>query len=152
MNWKAIKMKKYIHYGSDKFDKDKFKGIENIQFFNKPNGGLWACEVGTKFGWKEFCELEQLDWVNLSDSFEFELTPEARVLRLHTLDDYIEFRSKYAVNDIGIKIALGYDFEKIAKEYDVIDFKIGELYMALYGWDVDSILVLNPDIVKEISL
>ena len=54
-------MKKYIHYGSAKFDKSKFKCIENIQFFNKPNGGLWACEVGTKFGWKEFCELENID-------------------------------------------------------------------------------------------
>ena len=141
-------MSRYIHYGSAKFDKSKFKVIENIQFFNKPNGGLWGCEVGTKFGWKEFCELENIDWVNLSDSFEFELTPEARVLRLHNLDDYVEFRSKYAINDIGIKLALGYDFERIAKEYDVIDFKVGELYMALHGWDVDSIVVLNPDVIK----
>lgn len=141
-------MSRYIHYGSAKFDKSKFKVIENIQFFNKPNGGLWGCEVGTKFGWKEFCELENIDWVNLSDSFEFELTPEARVLRLHNLDDYVEFRSKYAINDIGIKLALGYDFERIAKEYDVIDFKVGELYMTLYGWDVDSIVVLNPDVIK----
>lgn len=70
------------------------------------------------------------------------------MLRLHNLDDYVEFRSKYAINDIGIKLALGYDFERIAKEYDVIDFKIGELYMALYGWDVDSIVVLNPDVIK----
>lgn len=141
-------MSKYIHYGSAKFDKSKFKSIENIQFFNKPSGGLWGCEVGTKFRWKEFCELENIDWVNLSDSFEFELTPEARMLRLHNLDDYVEFRSKYAINDIGIKLALGYDFERIAKEYDVIDFKVGELYMALYGWDVDSIVVLNPDVIK----
>lgn len=148
MTWKAINMKKYIHYGSAKFDKSKFKSIENIQFFNKPSGGLWACEVGTKFGWKEFCELENIDWVDLSDSFEFELKPEARVLRLHNSDDYIEFRSKYAINDIGIKLALGYDFERIAKEYDVIDFKVGELYMALCGWDVDSIVVLNPDVIK----
>lgn len=141
-------MSRYIHYGSAKFDKSKFKVIENIQFFNKPNGGLWGCEVGTKFGWKEFCELENIDWVDLSDSFEFELKPEAKVLRLHNLDDYVEFRSKYAINDIGIKLALGYDFERIAKEYDVIDFKVGELYMALYGWDVDSIVVLNPDVIK----
>lgn len=141
-------MSRYIHYGSAKFDKSKFKSIENIQFFNKPSGGLWGCEVGTKFGWKEFCELENIDWVNLSDSFEFELTPEARVLRLHNLDDYVEFRSKYAINDIGIKLALGYDFERIAKEYDVIDFKVGELYMALHSWDVDSIVVLNPDVIK----
>lgn len=141
-------MSRYIHYGSAKFDKSKFKSIENIQFFNKPSGGLWGCEVGTKFGWKEFCELENIDWVNLSDSFEFELTPEARVLRLHNLDDYVEFRSKYAINDIGIKLTLGYDFERIAKEYDVIDFKVGELYMTLYGWDVDSIVVLNPDVIK----
>ena len=141
-------MSRYIHYGSAKFDKSKFKSIENIQFFNKPSGGLWGCEVGTKFGWKEFCELENIDWVNLSDSFEFELTTEARVLRLHNPDDYVEFRSKYAINDIGIKLALGYDFERIAKEYDVIDFKVGELYMALYGWDVDSIVVLNSDVIK----
>ncbi len=46
------------------------------------------------------------------------------------------------------------DFEKLSKIYDVIEANISnsnELYFALYGWDCDSILVMNPDVIQEIQ-
>ena len=46
------------------------------------------------------------------------------------------------------------DFEKmLADGWDAIEFRLSEdseLYWALYGWDCDSILVMNPDVVEEI--
>ena len=43
------------------------------------------------------------------------------------------------------------DFEELKKEYDAIEVIISDgLYYALYGWDCDSILILNKDIVEEL--
>ena len=44
------------------------------------------------------------------------------------------------------------DFEKLSHKYDAIEVNISsddELYYKLYGWDCDSILVMNPDVVQE---
>ena len=53
---------------------------------------------------------------------------------------------------MGINIFL--DFEKLSKEYDAIEVNISEcrdLYYSLYGWDCDSIVIMNPDIIEEIK-
>ena len=49
----------YIHYGSKKFDTERFTPIQNCYPRNKPIGGLWASEVDAQFGWKTWCEGEQ---------------------------------------------------------------------------------------------
>ena len=42
------------------------------------------------------------------------------------------------------------DFEKIAEEYDAIEVNIdNSLYYALYTWDCDSILIMNPNIIRD---
>ena len=43
------------------------------------------------------------------------------------------------------------DFEAIALKYDAIEVNISndwKLYDALYGWDCDSILVMNKKIIE----
>ena len=46
------------------------------------------------------------------------------------------------------------DFEKLLSDgVDAIELFISddrELYWSLYGWDCDSILIMNPDVVREI--
>ena len=45
------------------------------------------------------------------------------------------------------------DFEKLSKEYDAIEVFISkdeQLYWDLYGWDCDSILIMNSDIIEEV--
>ena len=45
------------------------------------------------------------------------------------------------------------DFEKIKEEYDAIEVLISsdhQLYYDLYGWDCDSLLVLNKECIEEI--
>ena len=49
----------YIHYGSKKFDTERFTPIKNCYPRNKPIGGLWASDVNAPFGWKKWCEGEQ---------------------------------------------------------------------------------------------
>ena len=43
------------------------------------------------------------------------------------------------------------DYEKLADEYDAIEVLISEdsrLYKALYTWDCDSIVIINPDVIQ----
>jgi hypothetical protein len=45
------------------------------------------------------------------------------------------------------------DFEKLARDYDAVEILAGsnvDLYYAFYGWDCDSILIMNPYVIKEI--
>jgi len=54
-------------------------------------------------------------------------------------------------NDLNISSWKLLDFEKLAGIYDAIDVSISndpELHFALYGWDCDSILIMNPDIIQ----
>ena len=83
----------YIHYGSNKFDINKFKPIENIRFFNKPKGGLWGCESNSKFSWKDFAKSE-MD-TDIDTYFKFRIKGSARVLKLHTQEDFNKFHSIY---------------------------------------------------------
>ena len=42
------------------------------------------------------------------------------------------------------------DFEELSKKYDAIEVWISKdsnLYFELYGWDCDSILIMNPKII-----
>ena len=52
----------------------------------------------------------------------------------------------------GISVYYVPDFEKmLVNGWDAIELHLSEcgaLYWALYGWDCDCILVMNPDIVE----
>ena len=46
------------------------------------------------------------------------------------------------------------DFEKLAETYDAIEVSISddfELYYQLYGWDCNSIVIMNPKIIVELE-
>ena len=146
----------YIHYGSKKFDTERFTPIQNCYPRNKPIGGLWASDVNAPFGWKKWCEGEQYRTKHYTESncFRFQLSGNAKILVL-TCEEEVG-----ALPQLGDKDIVGYkpDFEKImAMGYDVIDYRlsddisgIGKLYWCLYGWDCDSILVLNPNVIIPI--
>ena len=149
-------MKTYIHYGSKQFDKNKFKPIENMPNFSKPRGGFWASDVNAEFGWKEWNDNENFRECNVENSFKFTLNPNARIY---------EINSRYEAENMpqqGGQINRHYDilgcypdFEKIvAMGYDAVEVTLSRdwgLYHALYGWDCDSILILNKDIVIPIT-
>ena len=149
--------KTYIHYGSDKFDSNKFLPIVNQDHdWTKPKqGGLWASAVGAEYGWKEWCIGNEMFQGCLKKSFTFDLSPSARVCHLRSVNDLKKLpKLPHIVQSSYYKV----DFEKAMEEYDAIEIHLSDevtdnfeqgLYFRLYGWDCDSILIMNPDIIKE---
>lgn len=147
---------KYIHYGCDRFDINKFEPIKNQEWASpKPAGGFWASTLDTPRNWKNWCEDENFFLDKLKTSFTFELTPDARVFHLYR-SDQLEQLPEY--NSIFKSTWYCIDFEKAMEDWDAIELHLSDeifddflesLYFRLYGWDCDSILIMNPGIIME---
>lgn len=154
-------MNKYIHYGHDKFDINLFKPIKKRLMFSKPDGGFWASSKDYEFPWSAWCENENYTYENDFLFFEFSLLPNSKIL---TIDQYekleklpedketIKIQKKIHIyeNPLNPKYI---DFEKLSLEYDAIEVLISKdfdkLHFSLYGWDCDSILIMNPNIISK---
>lgn len=148
----------YIHYGSKKFDIRRFKPIQNKLYRTKPIGGLWASRIDAKFGWKDWNEIEDFKKCDPDNSFSFIFEDESKIFKI----DDVEKIKKLPL----ISIRDSFSFEEGLEEYH-IDFenclKIGidaieligkinsALYYGLYGWDCESIVVLNPNSIIPIQ-
>lgn len=140
----------YIHYGSKSFDKERFKDPENIPYQNKPSGGFLASPIDAKYGWREWNEESGFTDCEEQNSFKFVLRKNATVYHIRNRRDY--FRLPKLVSPLVGREERCPDFEKIGEEYDAIELHFSEyknLYWTVYGWDCDSILILNPDIIEE---
>ena len=146
-------MKNYIHYGHTKFDKSVFNKIKNVDCSTKPKGGLWASDVGAEYGWKEWCNENEFRDCDKENSFTFTLSDDAKILYIESVND-LESLPK-GKDKFGLNFSSWYllDFEKLAETYDAVEVSISsdfDLYYKLYGWDCDSIVIMNPDIVVEL--
>lgn len=162
----------YIHYGDDHYDPAKMKRAKNQPYpWNKPDGdtGLWASRVDATYGWKDWCENENFRECIDEHSFLFSLKPDANVVMVHCLKDLFEIpeadtSNYYSEREHIFDFIDDYriDFEECLNEgIDAIelgwygdewaDVKDDDMYMALYGWDCDCILVLNPDVIIPIE-
>lgn len=142
----------YIHYGDDTFRKEMYRPIKNREYrFTKPRFGFWASPVSTDYGWRDFCEREELE-SDLSRFFTFALSDGARVLRIREVYD-LTWLPQLPGESLRGEVYL--DFEMIAESFDAIEVLFGKertvksyaLRTALNFWDCDSLLVLNPDVV-----
>ena len=152
-------MRKYIHYGHSRFMRELFQPIRNQEFFTKPMGGLWASPVDADFGWKTWNDNEHFRECSEDNSFTFSLTDSAKVYRIYSVGDlkrlpeyknYIVPGRWYCI-DFEKCVELGYDAIElhISEEERIDDAEPFEcLYFRLYGWDCDSILIMNPDVVE----
>lgn len=140
-------MKNYIHYGHCSFDPKRFLPIKNRRSIPKPLGGFWASPTTTTGSmWNDWCEREEYDRCNLNMSFEFDLSYTAKVLRIVRVEQ-LDLLPKSAPNEYGVVYL---DFEALARKYDAIEVLISQdyrLYSTLFGWDVDTLLVFNPNII-----
>lgn len=140
---------KYIHYGHKKFIKKLFQKVQN-GYTPKPDGGFWASPIDAEYGWKQWCEDNKFRECNEDDSFQFELTDDANVLHIRSVDDLKDL--PLAKGDHSWYCL---DFEKLLKSgVDAVELHLSEdrlLYWRLYGWDCDSILIMNKDVVREIN-
>lgn len=154
--------KKYIHYGHDRFDRNLFVPILNRALFVKPFGGLWASPVDAAWGWKQWCESENFHKGDMRKSFTFTLTDDANVIHIRSVDglNCLPKQGPYK----RLKLDPSWyciDFERLLSEgVDAIELHLSEedhigvdflcgLYWQLYGWDCDSILIMNPEVVSE---
>lgn len=150
-------MKKYIHYGHTKFDKTMFKKIRNdtsILSTKPENGcGFWASDVNAECGWKEWCESEEFRDCNKENSFKFTLADDVKVLYIDSVSDLQSLPKVKDKFDLNFSSWYLLDFEKLAETYDAVEVSISsdfDLCYQLYGWDCDSIVVMNPDVIIEL--
>ena len=144
----------FIHYGHDRFIREAFQPVENRELFPKPSGGLWASPVDASYGWSQWCKDEDFAEINESNSFHFHIKGGANVLHITSvaqLDDL-------PMQECPIKSFTLFrcpDFEELIRRgVDAMWVDISadrDLYMELYGWDCDSIVVLNPDVIEPIE-
>lgn len=142
----------YIHYGHKQFLKQRFTPISNRSFV-KPDGGLWASDVNAEYGWKQWCKGENFRECSEDNAFYFDLAAGSNVLHIRKIED-LENLPKQKIEFAYIaKNVL--DFEAIKETgIDAIELHLSEdyrLYWELYGWDCDSILIMNPDVVCEVT-
>jgi len=143
---------KYIHYGHDKFDKNLFKEIKNREVFVKPSGGLWASNNNYEISWKKWCINEGFKTDSLKLFFEFKLSQNSKILIIDNADKLYKLpKIKMTNSPILGSYNVYLDFEELKKDYDAIEVFISKdhdrLYWDLYGWDCDSILIMNKDII-----
>ena len=140
----------YIHYGHKSFDNKLFDEIKNERAWVKPIGGLWASNINAKYGWRDWCEEQRFRECSIDNSFKFKLKEDSRILKI----DNSDILKKLPIVNAPFRTSwINLDFEKIKEEYDTIEVLISEderLYWDLYGWDCDSLLVLNKEVIEQI--
>lgn len=148
----------YIHYGSKIFNPKLNFPIRNRNYPSvKPYGGLWGSRIGASFGWKDWCKEEDFRDCDPLDSFQFKLKPEAINYIISKTEDLyalpnLKFDKYKYIKDYYIDfekcLSLGIDSIELCwygEEYKYV--RNGNLHYDLYGWDCDSIVILNPDAI-----
>lgn len=146
----------YVHYGATRFNPTKGFPIQNEKHRPKPQGGLWASRKNATFGWKNWCIENEFRECDPANSFEFTMKDESRIVIISTLA--MLRRLPKAKSELSISYCI--DFEKClhlgidaielcwyGDEYQSITGD--DLHFDLYGWDCDSIVVLNPNAVVQ---
>lgn len=158
-------MEKYRNYNNGKFDIQKWENPVNGNWIKPRSGGLWASPVESSWSWKDWCEAENFYDKPFSEVeyFDFSLSEHANVYEINSVYDLKRFKyGRVEGLDLehGIKTFPRYiiDFEKASEEYDAIFLTtIGESTTrysdpySLYGWDCESILILNKEIIEDIE-
>jgi hypothetical protein len=138
-------------YGITKFNPAKFQPIKNRTWANKPEGGLWATPVNSKFGWKQWCELQDFRTNLLKKKFEFYYV--GNIVKIDSLKDAQNKLVWYPV-DVNIpsitRKSINFDYMKYIGVDAIWITENGEsetrfnYEYSMYGWDCESVLIMNP--------
>ena len=157
----------YRHYGDGIFLKEKQEQVLGTRMMKPLGGGIWASPVDSDVTWDVWCSNEHFHEDSLAHHFEFRLRPEARIFVINNDDDFFEFIKKYPGRptdtfekklyssfDEPREVECFPDYIKATKDYDGLEVNISKdprLYHLMYGWDVDSIVIWNYDIIEELT-
>ena len=101
------------------------------------------------YGWRKFCRDNEYE-CDTSSYFRFRLKDSARLLVV-TGDELLEQNHLYAMGHTPSSTYK--DWTSISQRYDAVYIAAGsdrDLYFKYYGWDCDSILVLNFDQIEQV--
>lgn len=124
--------------------------------FIKPYGGLWCSPLDSAYGWIDWCKAESFG----------DITHEQRVILDVDMTNFVVIDS---VEDMESKLLWGQiihspfqaiDFEKIVQQgIDGVYLTEDGQYQTrfsyprnLYGWDCETVLILNERCIKEVSV
>lgn len=131
-----------IHYGAKRYQPHLIRPIENSGWI-KPKGGLWTSPINSKWGWKDWCKSENFRDCDEMNSFKLKFKPDTKIILIDGLDDLLNL-PKYIIEE---KYP---DFALLAAICDAIwltekgQHETHLSYpMSLYGWDCESILIIN---------
>lgn len=161
----------YIHYGclAENYKTDKFEKIKNIPFSTKPSGGFWASPRNRRgkrcyLDWETFCKRDNFHpSTKLNFKFLFCLDVNARIARIETPDDFNLLPKIDISNEAPVSPKTEFiDFEECIRQgIDAIEYNYTEAHKnedsedemdrKMLGWDCDSILILNPEIILKES-
>lgn len=130
--------------------------------FNKPAGGLWLCPyLGNNYpsDWVGFVE-DNCMARDVSNITVFKLKDDAKILILKDPYEFEKEHGKFIDYRAGRLARSNIKFDEMKKEYDAffVDGSIVKLLsgtscafgpVRLYGWDVETLYVMNPDILIE---
>jgi hypothetical protein len=145
-----------VHYGAWKFDLKKFEKIENT-IWCKPKGGLWTSPINSKYSWKRFCKSEHFRSNSLKSRMILKLDDSTNILKIDSLKDALKM--KWLIHKFNNKFEMQFpNFELLKTKYDAIYLtRNGERETrlsrphSLYGWDVETVFIMNPLKIKQIS-
>ena len=158
-------MKQYIHYGASMLDKSRVSETRKGYILkSKPDKGLWASPVNAEWGWKDWCEAEDFRMDTFSESFRFRIDKKAKILRVRCEEDilpFVIFDTDETINRfrgmLGCKTEISdeLDLERLYRMFDGIELFLSNDYSMHNGifnsWDVDSIVVWNPNVILPIK-
>lgn len=151
-----VSYSRFPKFNPDLIRTDLSLNIGPLKVKPTPESAFWASPEDAEFGWKDWTEREEF---GLSENIiRFCLADNAKILRIESEDDLnkIPCRKSEITDMLGLCIGtLEPDFDAMRNEgYDGMEVIISNdptLYLALYGWDADSIVIWNPDVVKVIE-
>jgi hypothetical protein len=132
-----------VHFGSASFERWRIKDIKNSGGINKPRGAYWCSPVDSKYGWEQWVNNNMDQW---KTDIKHGATLDGHCLKIDSVTDYP-----------GPLIADGYghttwDWEWLADNYGFVWLTKAGLdacHDELYGWDCESIAVLNGGCVTS---
>lgn len=142
-----------IHYGDTSYSLEKFQKITD-EGWVKPRGGLWTSPLKSEWGWRDWCNAENFRECKREDSFLLKLNEDSRIYIIDSVEDV----RKAPVKTLGYMNRMTINFEILSQDYDALwltrkgesETRWEEVY-SLYGWDCESVLILNPHSVTQVE-
>lgn len=149
-------MSKCITFDVNEWNKEKFYPVKGNRGCNKPlSGGFWTSTLlpatENYSAWANWCIQEEFCLEKLNHAIIFDLSPKAKIYTINTYKDLEELIERYPFT---LPFYNGIDFEAVSRDYDAIhltdegQWATRDTYpYDLYGWDVESYLIMNLDCV-----